>query len=128
MEEKQMPKISCSECRGECCRKIAFQIPAPVTLTDFEDIKWYIYHENALVYIDNDGDWLVQVPLKCTKLDSEGRCIIYEDRPPICRMSRTEDCEMNSREMDVVFRNALEVDEYARQATRRKALKEPVRQ
>lgn len=104
--------INCSECRGECCKKLAFQVEKPRTKEDFEDMKWYLYHEGVLVYIDNCGDWMVQVPVKCTKLDKDGRCTIYKDRPPICRNSAVKDCEMNTNEMDVIFKTVEDLEDY----------------
>ena len=104
--------IQCKECRGECCKKLAFHIDTPRNVLDFEDIKWYIYHKDALVYIDRDGDWMVQVPAVCSKLDKNGRCTIYDRRPPICRLSKVEDCEKNTNEMDVVFRTVKDLEKY----------------
>ena len=107
--------VNCFECGGECCKKLAFNIDAPKTKSDFEDIKWFLFHENTIVYIDNEGDWLVQVPARCTKLDKNGRCTIYEKRPPICRNSKLEDCEKNTNEMDIVFETAEDLEKYMQQ-------------
>ncbi len=107
--------ITCEECGGECCRKIAFHIETPKNVIDFEDVKWYLYHEGILVYIDNEEDWMVQVPIKCTKLDKDGKCTIYNKRPPICRMSKVEECEKNTNEMNVVFRNVADLEGYMKQ-------------
>jgi Fe-S-cluster containining protein len=112
--------ITCLECRGECCKKLAFNIEAPKNIIDFQDIKWYLYHEGVIVYIDNEGDWMVQVPVKCTKLGKNGRCTIYEDRPPICRMSKVEDCEKNTDEMAVVFRTVKDLESYMNKSLKKK--------
>ena len=75
-------------------------------------MKWYLYHEGIEIYIDNEGDWMVQVPIKCEKLDKNNKCTIYEDRPPICRMSKVKDCEKNTNEMDVVFKTVKDLEKY----------------
>jgi len=105
-------KITCDKCNGECCKKLAFIIDSPKNIIDYEDIKWYIYHEDTIVYIDNEGDWMVQVPVKCKKLDKNNKCTIYERRPPICRMSKVEECEKNTNEMDVVFNTVKDLEIY----------------
>jgi Fe-S-cluster containining protein len=107
--------ITCKECGGECCKKLAFQIEAPKNPVDYGDIKWYLYHKDVIVYIDNSGDWMVQVPIKCTKLDKNNRCTIYDERPPICRLSKVEECEKNTNEMDVVFRTVEDLEKYMKQ-------------
>ena len=107
--------VTCDECGGECCKKLAFHVEAPATRNDFEDMKWYLYHEGAIVYIDNEGDWMVQVQIRCSKLDKNGRCTIYEKRPPICRDSKVEECEKNANEMSIVFRNVKELEEYMKE-------------
>lgn len=106
--------VTCDKCRGECCRKIAFHIGPVYTKEDYEDMKWYLYHEGVIVYIDNEGDWLAQVPVKCSKLDEKGRCTIYDKRPPICRQSKVEECEMNSDEMSVIFNTVEDLEKYMR--------------
>lgn len=104
--------IDCKQCGGECCKKLAFQISKPKTVRDFEDMKWFLYHEGVIIYIDNEGSWLVQVPTRCTKLDKNDRCTIYDKRPPVCRFSKVEECEMNTNEMDVVFNTIEDLEKY----------------
>lgn len=107
--------MTCKECGGECCKKLAFNVQPRLTKHDFEDLKWYLYHEGVIVYIDNEGDWMVQVPIKCTKLDKNNRCTIYDKRPPICREAKLEDCEMNTNEMAVVFETPEDLDAYMKE-------------
>ena len=104
--------ITCEECGGECCKKFAVQIEAPKSMVDYHDIKWYLYHTGVIVYIDNEGDWLVQIPIKCEKLDKNGRCTIYDKRPPICRTAKLEECEKNTNEMAVVFKDVEALEKY----------------
>ncbi len=104
--------VTCNKCGGECCKKLAFLIDKPKTKADFEDMKWYLYHKGVEIYIDNEGDWMVQVPVKCSYLDKNWKCTIYAKRPPICRDSKLEDCEKNTNEMDVVFKTVKDLEKY----------------
>lgn len=61
-------KFQCSGC-SQCCRNIG-------TLTEEDKIRLE-FPFNA----KEDGS--------CEKLDENGRCLIYEDRPSICSVERT---------------------------------------
>lgn len=103
--------ITCDECGGDCCKRIAIQIEKPKTRDDIEDLKWYLYHDRLAVYIDNEGDWLVQVPVKCKHLIN-GKCSIYSGRPPVCRKAKVSECQRNVKETVKVFRTPEDVDTY----------------
>lgn len=81
----------CGDC-DTCCRYVSVEIDKPVTKSEIEDVKFYLYHEHVSVYIDEENDWYILFKSMCKKLDSNGRCTIYEDRPPICRTFEREDC------------------------------------
>jgi uncharacterized protein len=104
--------ITCDKCNGLCCRRIAIRIEPPTSKSDFEDVKWYLYHENLSVYIDNEDDWLVLVPNKCKHLDSKGMCKIYDKRPPVCRNSKVSDCEKNIEETKIMFKTPEDLEKY----------------
>ena len=59
--------INCKECGGECCKSISIQIEKPTTKEDFEDLKWYLYHKGMFLYIDNENDWVAEIPIKTAK-------------------------------------------------------------
>ena len=103
--------MNCDKCDGECCKNIAIQIENPETKEDFEDLKWYLYHEGLIVYIDNEDDWLVQIPIKCKFLE-KGKCMIYDKRPPICKNSEVSNCEKNIKEAKIIFKNDEDVENY----------------
>jgi Fe-S-cluster containining protein len=101
----------CFECRGECCRSVAIELEEPEDLNEFEDLKWYLFHTGITVYIDKDGDWYVDVPIKCKHLDDEGKCMIYETRPPVCRDYDVDDCD-NAEDEETEFETPQDVDDY----------------
>ncbi|MBD3314005.1 hypothetical protein GF345_06185 [Candidatus Woesearchaeota archaeon] len=110
--------ITCDDCNGMCCRKLAVHIDTPKTKDDFEDIKWYLYHEGISVYIDNEDDWLVMFPSKCRHLAKDGRCAIYDNRPPVCREAEVSECERNIKEIKHLFSEPEDLNNYLKKRKR----------
>jgi Fe-S-cluster containining protein len=77
----------CSGC-GACCTYVATQIDDPSTFKQYENIYWYLTHENIGVYIDWEGDWYLEVQTRCRNLTEARTCGIYVDRPLVCSSSR----------------------------------------
>jgi|GEM_PF-2624051 len=110
-EVKKM--VRCDSCKGDCCTGIVLDIPKPRSLEDFENIRWYLYHEKTHVYIDWDGDWVVEMDLPCTHRDKRtGRCRIYDSRPPACREASSAECERNRDDARVRFRTVADYDRW----------------
>jgi len=74
----------CEECDAMCCRYFALEIDAPEDADDFEDLRWYLLHENSWIWVEND-EWFLQIDQQCRYLGKDNRCQIYETRPKICR-------------------------------------------
>jgi hypothetical protein len=55
-----MPESLCDRCAGLCCRYFALQIDNPKTARHYDDIRWYLMHENVVVYIENKK-WFVGI-------------------------------------------------------------------
>ncbi len=106
----------CEKCKGLCCRYFCFEIDEPDDYEEFEDIRWYLYHEAVSVHIEEEGDWYIQIENPCKMLDDEYRCSIYEDRPHICRNYADEDCEATSADYGYQeeFKTPEQLVEYAR--------------
>ncbi len=85
---------SCEKCKGLCCRYFCFEIDEPDDYEEFEDIRWYLFHEGVSVHIDEDGDWYIQIDNRCKALGEDYRCTAYENRPLICRSYSTGNCEI----------------------------------
>jgi hypothetical protein len=49
-------KSQCSKCTGLCCRYFALPIETPDDKEDYDDIRWYLCHEDVTVFVE-DGDW-----------------------------------------------------------------------
>ena len=85
----------CEQCVGACCRYIALPIEEPTTASEFNDIRWYLIHENVSVFVE-DGDWYISFHTTCRHLLADHRCGIYETRPKICRKYTTDNCDYHS--------------------------------
>ena len=84
---------SCPEaCRAMCCRYVATKIDPPRTKIDFDEIYWFLSHENVEVFIES-RKWYVLFNTPCRNLDARSRCVVYPRRPYVCRDHREESCE-----------------------------------
>jgi Fe-S-cluster containining protein len=109
---KPKPK-TCDECDGRCCKYVAIEIDVPETLEDFEDIKWYVCHENVQVYVEEDGSWNVEFLTPCRHLDENDKCTYYKKRPQICREYNQEECTFHNEYNKIFsFKKIQDVEDY----------------
>lgn len=90
-----MPGTLCEHCTGVCCRYVALPIETPQTPEDFDDIRWYLLHENISVFVE-DGEWYINMATPCRHLQPDNRCGIYARRPRICRAYGEDNCDYHS--------------------------------
>ncbi|MFH1746647.1 MAG: YkgJ family cysteine cluster protein [Planctomycetota bacterium] len=111
-----MPGILCEHCTGACCRYIALPIETPDTRPEFDDIRWYLLHENISVFVE-DGEWFINMVTPCRHLQADNRCGIYATRPRICRQYTTEKCDYHSGDYgwEQHFTCPEHLDEYVRE-------------
>jgi len=110
-------KNYCRGCDSMCCRYFTVPLETPEDADDFDAMQWYILHEGISIYVDDEGDWYVNVDVRCRALDDDGRCRIYRRRPDICRDHTAEICERHGDEYDFRehFHNEKELMAYARE-------------
>lgn len=84
----------CDYCPAKCCRYFALPIDTPDVLKDFDYIRWFLLHQHASVFVEDDS-WYLLVHTVCKHLQSDNRCGIYETRPEICREYSTDNCEFD---------------------------------
>jgi len=91
---EDLPKDAnlCEHCTAKCCRYFALPIDTPQSFEDFEYIRWYLLHEAATVFVEEEN-WYLLVHTICKHLQEDNRCGAYETRPHICREYTTDDCE-----------------------------------
>ncbi len=127
-----MGSCLCDQCSALCCRYFALPIETPATRKQFDDVRWYLVHENCVVFIEKKT-WYLAVMSKCKHLQADNRCGIYETRPRICRAYTTDNCDYHGGEYDYdkLFTSAEQLWEYAdeqltiaREKRRRQKLRE----
>ena len=86
---------TCSACGARCCRHIALSIDKPGCKRDYDNIRWFLMHKRVTVFIDHDGDWVLQFVTDCANLDHGHACTRYTQRPRVCRdyPGPDDDCE-----------------------------------
>ncbi len=106
-------KLSCNKCTGLCCRYFAMPVDTPEDKEDYDDIRWYLCHEDINVFVE-DGDWYINIKNKCKHLSKDYQCGIYNKRPKICRGYKTRDCDYISGEYDyeLHFVDDKQMEEY----------------
>src|SRR5688500_19525139 len=85
----------CDKCSALCCRYFALPIDNPETAREYDNIRWYLLHENVVAFIEKK-QWYVGVMTRCKHLLDDNRCGIYETRPRICRRSEEHTSELQS--------------------------------
>lgn len=113
MASRKGKKLQCDKCTGLCCRYFALPIETPEDWDDFDDIRWYLAHEDVTVFVE-DGDWYINIKNKCRHLDPNHRCDMYEKRPGICRNYTEETCDFTGEDYDyeMHFLDDHQMEEY----------------
>ena len=95
---------SCEGCGAKCCKYVAMEIDSPEDPDDFENIKWYVAHENIRVFVEEDDAWNIEFATPCKYLDGE-KCSIHEGfvlnpevkRPKICEEFAADVCPHHNK-------------------------------
>jgi len=106
-------EIPCSYCPAKCCKYFALPIETPDCWEDFEFIRWYLLHDRATVFVEDDT-WYLLVHNWCKHLGDDNLCTAYETRPQICRDYKTDNCEYEDEWVyDHYWETPQQVEEYA---------------
>lgn len=111
----EVPKSEClcDYCTAKCCRYFALPIEEPTTQQDFDFMRWYLLHDRASVFVEDDV-WYLLVHTACRHLQGDHRCGIYQTRPQICRSYTTDSCEFDEDAVyEMYFEMAEQVAEYS---------------
>jgi Fe-S-cluster containining protein len=105
----------CHKCTGLCCRYFALPIETPEDWGDYDDIRWYLSHNDVSVFVEK-GDWYLNIKNNCRYLSPQHRCDNYQMRPKICRKYKTDDCDLSGDEYDhsLSFADDRQMEEYMR--------------
>ncbi|MCE5187440.1 MAG: YkgJ family cysteine cluster protein [Planctomycetaceae bacterium] len=116
LSKKSAVTQACRKCNGKCCRYYALQIDTPTDWDEFDDIRWYLSHEDTSVFVE-DGKWYLDVHTKCRYLsEMDYHCLNYELRPHICRKYDTDGCDLtgDGYEYEMQFTDDKQMEEYMR--------------
>jgi uncharacterized protein len=83
---------TCEGCAAHCCRYITIEIDKPDTKWQYDQIRWMLLHQDVSVFVDNEGDWLVEFPARCEELGEDNLCRSYGSRPDLCRRYEADEC------------------------------------
>ncbi len=121
----------CDQCAALCCRYFALPIDNPDCARDFDNIRWYLCHENVVIFVEKK-QWYIGLMNRCKHLQPDNRCGIYHTRPKLCREYSAENCDYHGGDynFELLFTSAEVLREYgektlaeARKKRRRKALR-----
>jgi Fe-S-cluster containining protein len=109
---KQCTKL----CLGACCKYIGVPIDAPDTAREWDDWRWYVAHEGISIYKDA-GSWYLNIETRCTYLDKDLKCGIYETRPQTCAEYDPSACEWQEPDAvwDMHFATPEDIEAHLRQ-------------
>ena len=85
----------CDQCAALCCRYFALPIDNPDCAQDYDNIRWYLLHQNVVIFVEA-GQWYIGILNKCRALQPDNRCGVYETRPQICRGYSTDNCDYHA--------------------------------
>ena len=111
-QELKPGEVLCDYCTARCCRYFALPIETPKTIEDFDFIRWYLLHQQASVFTD-DNVWYLMIHTTCKHLKPDNRCGIYATRPDICREYSADSCEYDGWVYERYLETPEQVDEYA---------------
>src|SRR6516164_10227399 len=94
-----MPECLCDRCAALCCRYFALAIDNPDCRKDFDAIRWYLVHENVVIFVEKK-QWYIGIMNRCKHLLPDNRCGIYETRPQVCRSYSSENCDYHGGDYD----------------------------
>lgn len=110
---------NCSECPAICCHDLSITILRPVTRHEINELRWHLHYDTVGVYIRN-RKWHVVVKGKCSYLDDNNMCTIYERRPDKCRVHMPPNCERYERWYDEMFTTPEELEAYLKRSRKKK--------
>lgn len=116
----------CSRCAALCCRYVALPIDNPEDARDYDNIRWYLMHENIHVFVD-DGQWYIAFATRCKHLQDDNLCGVYLTRPRVCRNYDTTNCEYHGAEYryEHLFTSADQLQRHAEKELGRSILFKP---
>ena len=103
---------ACAErCGAKCCKYVTVKIDAPRRKCDFDEIRWFLAHDDVSVIIESRL-WYLQLDTRCEFLSRSNLCSNYENRFELCREYAMDNCEDSDAEAPIVFSRTEEFDKF----------------
>lgn len=111
---KASSECLCDQCSGLCCRYFALPIDNPDCTRDYDNIRWYLLHENVTIFVEK-RQWYIGIANRCKELQPDNRCGTYLTRPKVCRGYSTDNCDYHGGEyeFEMLFTSAEQLERYA---------------
>jgi len=116
-------------CKAGCCKYFSLPIETPRSDAEFDDVRWYLMHEDTHVY-KYEGDWYLLMLRKCRNLLPNNLCAVYDNRPRICADYDPTDCEFTGEvDYELYFSNEKDLEAWlaVRKQRRRQAARKGAR-
>jgi hypothetical protein len=113
--KKKKKALPCEQCNALCCRYVAVELETPDCRQDYDNIRWYLLHNNVKVFTNYDDEWYLEFVTDCSKLDDQGRCTGYTNRPQLCRDHGDDDdiqCEFMDNPYNLLFETAEQFEQW----------------
>jgi hypothetical protein len=105
-------EICTKHCGARCCRYVTVAIATPLGEADWDEVRWWLAHENVRVGKDDEG-WGLEFMTRCRNLAPTGACGIYESRMDLCAQHDAEDCEfVDDPEYEVLLESEEDLADY----------------
>ncbi len=111
MSGKARNNINCQGCPAICCKNLAMEIGRPENKKEVEDLKWQLQFDTVRVYI-RKNKWHQLVEGRCMHLSDDNFCLIYKDRPKICRRHNPPNCERYGDYYDIMLNDPVDLERY----------------
>ena len=92
MTEQKMTLQDCDGCPGLCCKGLESKVTRPRTAQEIADVRWQLHFEHIQFFIRNRY-WYQLLVTPCMYLDENNFCVVYDERPPVCREHLPPSCE-----------------------------------
>lgn len=112
----------CSRC-ARCCEYFCIEVDEARSKADYDDYAWILAHQDVAIHIEKK-QWQLMVHNRCRYLSTKSGCLIYANRPRICREHVPGDCERDHKhrhdyqEMDRIITTVEELEAYRQEQLR----------
>lgn len=104
--------VECKKC-SLCCYNVSVEVDEPEDADDIDQYVWLLLHEGLSIYVEDD-QWYVEFKCRCSALNDDGTCSIYEHRPELCKRYDPKECLKHGEQdyYELIFKHPNELIKY----------------